>query len=155
MRRSTLLLLLAASLFLGLAMNSHAQTYDISWYKIAGGGGTSTGSVYTVSGTIGQPDAGTLVGGPYSLTGGFWGIIAAVQTPGSPFLTLRTTNNTTTAVLSWPSAFTGFTPQQSANPASTNWVNVNTTTFPITVIGGSNTVTLPVSGNQFFRLTHP
>jgi len=31
----------------------HAQNYTIDWQKIAGGGGTSTGGVYTVSGTIG------------------------------------------------------------------------------------------------------
>jgi hypothetical protein len=34
-----------------------AQSYSIDWYKIAGGGGTSTGATYQVSGTIGQPDA--------------------------------------------------------------------------------------------------
>src|SRR5436305_1783869 len=129
MRRSILPFLLSAGLLLGLTMNSRAQSYDISWYKIAGGGGTSTGGTYTVSGTIGQPDAGTMLGGAYSLTGGFWGIIAAVQTPGSPFLTIRTTNSNS-AVLSWPSAFPGFTPQQNANPATTNWVKINTNTYP-------------------------
>ena len=35
-----------------------AQQYSIDWYKVAGGGGTSTGGVYAVSGTIGQHDAG-------------------------------------------------------------------------------------------------
>jgi hypothetical protein len=35
-----------------------AQNYTINWYKISSGGGTSTGETYTVSGTIGQPDAG-------------------------------------------------------------------------------------------------
>ena len=50
-----------------------AQQYSIDWYKIAGGGGTSTGGTYSVSGTIGQPDAsGPMTGGNYSLTGGFW-----------------------------------------------------------------------------------
>jgi len=34
------------------------QQCSIDWYKIAGGGGTSTGGVYSASGTIGQPDAG-------------------------------------------------------------------------------------------------
>jgi len=44
--------------------------YSINWYKIAGGGGTSTGGTYQVSGTIGQPDAsGAMTGGNYSLTG--------------------------------------------------------------------------------------
>ena len=55
------------------------QSYSIDWYKIAGGGGTSTGATYQVSGTIGQPDAGgAMSGGNYSLTGGFWSLIAVV-----------------------------------------------------------------------------
>jgi hypothetical protein len=33
--------------------------------------GTSTGRVYSVSGTIGQPDAGKMSGGNYTLDGGF------------------------------------------------------------------------------------
>src|ERR1051326_8545441 len=48
--------------------SAHAQ-FSIDWYKVAGGGGTSTGGVYAVSGTIGQPDAGpTMSGGNFSLT---------------------------------------------------------------------------------------
>lgn len=154
MSRSIAYLLLVAGLTLGLAMNTRAQTYDISWYKVAGGGGTSTGGVYTVSGTIGQHDAGTLVGGQYSLTGGFWGIIAAVQTPGAPQLLITVTTNHF-AILSWQAAFPGFHPQQDASLGNTNWVNVNTNTFPIVTSNGTNTVTLPVSGNQFFRLVNP
>jgi hypothetical protein len=52
--------------------------------------------VYSVSGTIGQPDASaTMTGGQYSLTGGFWSLITAVQTPGAPYLrVMRTTTNT-------------------------------------------------------------
>ena len=34
-----------------------AKQYTIDWYKIAGGGGTSTAGVYSVSCTIGHPDA--------------------------------------------------------------------------------------------------
>jgi hypothetical protein len=29
---------------------------------------------YTLSGTIGQPDAGLMTGGSYTLAGGFWGL---------------------------------------------------------------------------------
>ena len=40
------------------------QSYSVDWYKVAGGGGTSTGGTYTVNGTIGQPDAsGAMSGG--------------------------------------------------------------------------------------------
>ena len=54
-----------------LATTAPAQ-YALDWYKFAGGGGTSTGGAYSVSGTVGQPDAsGPLTGGSYSLTGGY------------------------------------------------------------------------------------
>ena len=75
--------------FLALAVPTMAQTYSIDWSTIDGGGGTSTGGVYSVSGTIGQSDAGpTMSGGNYTLDGGFWSISAAVQTPGAPLLTI-------------------------------------------------------------------
>ncbi len=48
--------------------------YDLSWYTIDGGGATfSTGGSYSLGGTIGQPDAGSMGGGTYQLNGGFWG----------------------------------------------------------------------------------
>lgn len=64
-----LALVLTSSVF---ASRAHAQ-FSINWWTVDGGGGTSTGGTYTLSGTIGQPDAGTVMtGGSYSLTGGFW-----------------------------------------------------------------------------------
>ncbi len=39
---------------------------------VDGGRGTSTGGTITQRGTIGQPDAGLLGGGAFSLSGGFW-----------------------------------------------------------------------------------
>ena len=51
-----------------------AQSYSIDWHTIDSGGGTSTGGGYTMSGAIGQPDAGKMSGGAYTLDGGFWGL---------------------------------------------------------------------------------
>ena len=60
-------ILLCASSF-----RASAQIYSIDWHKVAGGGGTSTGGLYSISGTIGQHDAGgPLTDGNYSVTGGF------------------------------------------------------------------------------------
>jgi hypothetical protein len=48
--------------------------YSIDWYTIDGGGAmNSSGGGYSLSGSIGQPDAGSLSGGSYQLSGGFWG----------------------------------------------------------------------------------
>jgi hypothetical protein len=43
--------------------NATAQSYSIDWYKISGGGGTSTSATYQVTGTIGQPEAGSAMNG--------------------------------------------------------------------------------------------
>jgi hypothetical protein len=102
------------------AASSRAQDYSIDWHTIDGGGGTSTGGVYSVSGTIGQPDAGTINGGAYSLAGGFWGIVSAVQMPGAPLLTIRLTQ-TNTAIVSWPSPSAGFSLQQNSDLNTSNW----------------------------------
>jgi hypothetical protein len=50
-----------------------AQRYAIDWYKVSGGGGTSTNGQYLVRGTAGQPDAsGAMTRGRYAVIGGFW-----------------------------------------------------------------------------------
>jgi len=66
-----------AGLALLLAVsNTSAQSgggYDLTWSTIDNGGAMfSSGGVYQLSGSIGQPDAGTL-SGAYTLAGGFWG----------------------------------------------------------------------------------
>jgi hypothetical protein len=130
-----------------------AQNFAIDWFTIDGGGGTSTGGVYTVSGTIGQPDAGRMSGGNYTIDGGFWGIIAAIQTPGSPLLrvVLTTTN---TVVVAWPSPSTGFSLQQ--NPAVNNGVTWSAVTNVPAVVGSEKQVIIaPPLGNKYYRLLNP
>ena len=47
--------------------------FELSRHTIDGGGVMrSTGGDFELSGTIGQPDAGTLSGGDIEVTGGFW-----------------------------------------------------------------------------------
>ena len=46
-------------------------TFNLTWNSINGGGGRVTSSSYTMEGSIGQPYAGTLTSGSYSLTAGF------------------------------------------------------------------------------------
>lgn len=62
-----------------LSRSAWANTYDCRWYTFDAGGGDSTGGAFRVLGTIGQPDAGKLTGGTYTLEGGFW-----VSLPASP-----------------------------------------------------------------------
>jgi hypothetical protein len=60
-----------------------AQEFDLSWRTIDGGGGTSSGLDLTLTGTIGQADADTvLTGGSFQLEGGFWpGVSASPRQP--------------------------------------------------------------------------
>jgi hypothetical protein len=59
-------------LLVALAAPTVSAKYELSWYTIDGGGGRSTGGAYTLTGTIGQPDAAYSAGGDYELLGGFW-----------------------------------------------------------------------------------
>ena len=56
---------------------SSSMGYDVTWSSVDGGGGMSGDGLYTLNGSIGQPDVGTLTGAGYTLIGGFWGSRAA------------------------------------------------------------------------------
>ncbi len=150
--KAIFILRLAAGLLLAMgSLNAvRAQNYSIDWSTIDGGGGVSTGGVYQVSGTIGQPDAGAaMTGGNYSVSGGFWSLIAAVPTPDTPLLTIGLTH-TNTAVVSWPSPSTGFALQQNSSVGTTNWTDVGLSPSDN---GTTKSVVVPASpGSKFYRL---
>jgi hypothetical protein len=125
------------------------QSYSVDWYKISGGGGISTGGTYQVSGTIGQPDAGgTLSGGQYSVTGGFWSLISVVQMPDAPNLAI-VPNGAHSIQILWP-ATGSYTLQQNSSLSGGSWV---TSSYSISTANGTNCVTLTSpTGNLFFRL---
>ncbi len=55
--------------------------YDLSWFSIDAGGGSSTDGSFTVNGTIGQPDTGRMTGAPhFSVMAGYWGAATAAPT---------------------------------------------------------------------------
>jgi len=135
-----------AFLFLMSAAVNHAQTYSIDWFTIDGGGGTSTGGVYSVSGTIGQPDAGTLAGGPYTLRGGFWGALTPIQVEGAPLLSIAVA--TGGALISWDPPTPGWILQYNDDLSSANWLNAAS--------GETNPVVVPnLPAFRFFRLHKP
>ncbi len=135
----------AAFAFLATAIAGPAQTYSIDWFTIDGGGGTSTGGVYSVSGTIGQPDAGTaMTNGQYSVTGGFWALPQAIQVTNAPVLTIApaTPGN---ATISWMPDTPGFVLQETLSLSPTNWVN--------SVSGATNPIVVPATvPSRFYRL---
>ena len=145
-RKTGLWLATAALLVFTAAV--HAQSFALDWFKIAGGGGTSTGGVYAVSGTIGQPDAGaSMTNGQYSVTGGFWALPVAVQNEGAPTLTIVPAAPGLAAI-SWVPNTAGFVLQESPSLSAPAWTNsLSGATNPISV-----PATLPV---KFYRLRKP
>jgi hypothetical protein len=65
--------LLGLLLVTSAALAQGGGGYDLSWSTVDGGGFTfSSGGGYELGGTVGQHDAGSMSGGDYVLSGGFW-----------------------------------------------------------------------------------
>jgi hypothetical protein len=80
MRRLMLVVLIGLSLVVvSTVLAQSGSGYDLTWNTVDDGGDTSTGSGYTLVGTIGQSDAGAAMNGNgFTLNGGF-GVGAASQ----------------------------------------------------------------------------
>ena len=73
----TKILIFAGCLLLGSTIalaQSSGGSYAITKSTIDNGGGASSGGPYSLTGTVGQPDASLQVasGGQYAAAGGFW-----------------------------------------------------------------------------------
>lgn len=67
-----------------LNVTACAMGYELDWWTVDGGGQTfATGGSYRLSNTAGQPDAGNLSGGSFTLGGGFWYPVAAPRSVGA------------------------------------------------------------------------
>jgi hypothetical protein len=132
----------------GFVAGAAAQSYAITWHTIDGGGGTSTGGVYSVSGTIGQPDAGpTMTNGQYAVTGGFWALPAVIQTPGGPTLSIAPAGPGQ-ATISWSPNTPGFVLQETWVLSPANWTNSPS--------GATNPIVVPATlPTKFYRLFKP
>ena len=120
-----------------------AQSFSLDWFTIDGGGGTSVGASFALSGSIGQPDAGTLRGGVFVLEGGFWSGVAAAQDSGVPTLHIQLSNGT--IMISWDPRPPGFVLQQSDSLSSPAWVDAPS--------GNTNPARLAFTGPpRFYRL---
>lgn len=126
--------------------------FSITRFDISGGGGVSTNQATAtkLTGNIGQPTAGRVSGGEFSLTGGILGGIVLVQSPGAPRLmvTLQGSN----AIISWqmPAATWVLEVTGSLSPQTLSW-NAEPQT-PVAA-GDEFRVTVPAhQGIRFYRL---
>jgi hypothetical protein len=147
--------ILAVFVAIGLLLALAAQgQYAIDWQTMDGGGGTSTGGVYEISGTIGQPDAGaSQQGGDVALQGGFWALIGVMQTEGAP--ELRIANNLDgTATLSWTMAGSdGFQLQVATVLIDPDWDDVPTA--PAVVGSDYHVIVALTADKRTYRLWKP
>lgn len=144
---------LAAGSAVLMTISASAQT-NIFWHTMDGGGGASTGGIYALEGTIGQPDAGkTLPGGAYDLQGGFWAFIELVQTPGGPLLRIAG-GSATSATLAWPVAgAAGYQLQNASSLTEPDWANV--AGAPVVVGDEYQMIVSPLVEKRYYRLQKP
>lgn len=113
---------LVAFALLGATLSSEAQALSIRWSKIAGGVVTpGAGGTYALRGTIGQPEAGgRLVGGNYSVHGGFWPGVYPVTPTTVPNVAPSFTRGADQSVMQGSGAktVTGWATDITAGPAS-------------------------------------
>lgn len=136
--------LLAA--LLGSVGIARAQ-YVIDWHAISAGGSSSDGD-YSLSGGIGQPEAGVaMTGGSFSLTGGFWALPVMVQSVNAPTLSISPAAPGY-ATISWTPETPGFVLQFSPTLGPAGWNDLP---------GGSGSpVTVPLAlSARFYRLHKP
>ncbi len=111
-----------------------------------GGGASSTGGEWKVTGTIGQPDASTQTstGGGWTVAGGFWP--GAITAPGGPLLAV-VPHDPYNVYIVWKAAAVGYKLQTSTDLAA--W-----TDYPNGTISGPGYIVWPLrSGPRyFFRL---
>lgn len=131
---------------LAVVFPAFAPPYTIDWHTVDGGGVmNATGGPYTLSGTIGQPDAGILGGG--QLDGGFWGLFGPLQ----PLLAIQGFG--ANVLIAWPSPSTGFVLQETTDLVGGVWSNVAQVPSDN---GITKTVTTPATSNtKYYRLRNP
>lgn len=125
------------------AADTYAQSggpFDLHWGTIDTGGGSRQEGNYTLGDTAGQPDAQTLSGGPYILSGGFWAYRPSQisPTPTIPPTLTATMTPTQTAIL---------TPVLTATQTPTQTTTSTPALTPISTFTPTPTLTATPTGS--------
>jgi hypothetical protein len=140
--------LTAAAACVAFADSATAQNFSIDSFTVDGGGLNSTGGIYSVVGTIGQPDASKhqYIGGRFMLDVGLWAMFSE-QPPGGISLILQRSGPGQLTV-SWIPDTPEFILQETLTLSPADWRNSPS--------GGANPVIVPLSGTmKFYRLFKP
>lgn len=140
----------AATSSQSLAQVQTGGPWTITAFTIDSGGGKSSAGAWTLTGTLGQPDASPIAAtaGAFAIHGGFWTDAAVIPTAGNgPGLTL-TRLDAFNVQLAWPAEAAGYTLQYSND--LTNWSFLQDITA-----AGSAAWSLNQGPRFFFRLKKP
>ncbi len=131
------------------ARGQAADAFRLDWISIDAGGGTARGGTFELNATLGQPDAGEVSGGSFTLKAGFWPGPAAVPVVAKPVLSAGRIGES--LVLAWPMAAGAFTLERSRDLADpSTWQILPVNPQPV---GNEFQVTLPRENSAtFFRL---
>jgi len=128
----------------------HAQTFNVDWYAVDGGGGTCSGSNFVVTATIGEPDADRIRGNTFTVDGGFWSPFAPPPAPvGIPVLRIALVSSSS-VVVAWPYPSEGYGLQQCTNLITANWMA--DASVPVHVGGEWQVTVSPPAGRRYYRL---
>ena len=145
MKVCNLILLLTVA----VAATAPAQL-SLDWWTVNGGGGTSvsTDGTFALSGTAGQPDAGSMAGGNFFLQGGFWNSALGPV----PSLSIALLGNGDVEV-SWPAWADNYVLEHAPTVpgAPDRWEEVSPASYHTDGTRFSITIPAP-SDMQFYRL---
>ena len=130
----------------------HAQNFTVNGFGFSSGGGRSMAGHYSVSSTIGQPEAGFYQSETYALEAGLMGVYGLVQMPNAPLLIMASSE--AGMVIYWPAPADGFVLEETGIlGTSPLWAPV---AYDHQTNGTHIAITIPDSvGNRFFRLHKP
>lgn len=111
-------------LIAALSPQLRADEDSLNWFTVDGGGDTSAADGYSLSGTIGQPDAGrVMVGGAFSLQGGFWSAFDTHIAETGPALAITLAPDGRVRI-SWAPNSPGYVLQETPLLSAGEWTNV-------------------------------
>jgi len=130
-----------------------AQGFDLDWFAVVAGGGTSAGGDYVLTASVGQPFGGMASSANYDATAGFAGLFESLEPASQPGLRIAPAD-ANSVLITWPASTTGWVLQESSSLGHlADWTDVRTR---VVANGTDNIATLPIAaGNRFYRLRHP
>ena len=145
---NTYLLTLTAAL--ALAITTQAQPFEVQTTFIGAPAGVSRNGAFTVSGVVGQPEAGSVAGGGFTSEGG-WPAPIIVESPGAPTLRIDFHRASGAVTVAWPASATGHTLEGNADVNDPEgWTDVSTT--PVEVGDQLEVDLQPLDEARYFRL---